>query len=198
MEIYRHLFLSVGKNFTFDPNGQYSYSTIKAGDDVYIGPGALFQASESGIHIGNKVLFGPKVSIIGGDHNTTQLGRFMFDVTEKLKHNDKVVIIEDDVWIGTGAIILKGVRIGRGSIVAAGAVVTKDVPYYSIVGGVPASVKKWRWNIERILAHEQKLYEPSQRLCEAALLTSRQKQSHVHERTTATGSFQSRSEEGLK
>ena len=43
---------------------------------------------------------------------------------------------------------------------AAGAVVTKDVPYYSIVGRVPASVKKWRWNIERILAHEQKLYEP--------------------------------------
>ncbi|RFA25156.1 hypothetical protein CAI21_19880 [Alkalilimnicola ehrlichii] len=52
------------------------------------------------------------------------------------------VIIEDDVWIGNNCIVLKGVRIGRGAIVGAGAVVTKDVPAYCIVGGNPARVLK--------------------------------------------------------
>ena len=56
----------------------------------------------------------------------------------------KWVIIEDDVWIGTRAIILPGTRIGKGSIIGAGSVVTKDVPQYSIVGGNPARILKTR------------------------------------------------------
>jgi len=54
------------------------------------------------------------------------------------------VRIENDVWIGSNAIILQGVNIGNGAIVAAGAVVTKDVPPYAVVGGVPAKLIKWR------------------------------------------------------
>ena len=54
------------------------------------------------------------------------------------------VMIEDDVWIGHGATVLKGVRIGRGAVVAAGAVVTKDVPPYAIVGGIPARILRMR------------------------------------------------------
>ena len=54
------------------------------------------------------------------------------------------VIIGDDVWIGTRVIILPGVRVGTGSIIGAGAVVTKDVPDYAIVGGVPAKIIKFR------------------------------------------------------
>jgi maltose O-acetyltransferase len=56
----------------------------------------------------------------------------------------KSVVIEDDVWIGTRAIILPGVTVHHGSIIAAGAVVTKDVPEYAIVGGNPAKVIKYR------------------------------------------------------
>ena len=57
---------------------------------------------------------------------------------------DAPIVINDDVWIGAGSIILAGVTIGKGAIIAAGAVVNKDVPEYSIVGGVPAKVLKYR------------------------------------------------------
>jgi acetyltransferase-like isoleucine patch superfamily enzyme len=95
--------------------------------------------------------------MMGGDHNTSQLGKYMFDVTEKLPENDVPIIIEDDVWIGTGAIILKGVTIGEGAIVAAGALVIKDVPPYSVVGGIPAKVLKLRFTEDQILEHKKNL-----------------------------------------
>lgn len=57
----------------------------------------------------------------------------MYDVRGKLEENDQPVIIADDVWIGTGAIILKGVNIGTGSIIAAGALVINDVPEYNLI-----------------------------------------------------------------
>lgn len=60
------------------------------------------------------------------------------------------IIVDDDVWIGYGAIILSGVHISQGAIIAAGAVVTKDVPPYAIVGGVPANILKYRFSKEII------------------------------------------------
>lgn len=158
MVIYRSMFKKYGKQVVFNPRDFFSYQTIELGDYVFIGPGAKFSAPESGITIGNKVMFGPNVTIMGGDHNTSQIGRFMYDVEEKLPENDLPVVIKDDVWVGTGAIILKGVTIHRGAIVAAGALVLKDVPAYSIVGGVPAKVLKMRFSEEEILKHERELY----------------------------------------
>ena len=60
------------------------------------------------------------------------------------------IIVEDDVWIGIHAIILSGVHIGRGAIIAAGAVVTNDIPPYAIVGGVPAKLIKYRFDHDLI------------------------------------------------
>jgi acetyltransferase-like isoleucine patch superfamily enzyme len=152
------LFKSHGRNVIFSPTKSvFSYKTTSLGNDVFIGTGATFLASESEIIIGNKVMFGPNVTIMGGNHNTTQIGKYMFDVKEKLPENDLPVVIEDDVWVGTGAIILKGVTIRKGSIIAAGALVTKDVSPYSIVGGVPAKLIKMRFSPEQILEHERKL-----------------------------------------
>ena len=65
-------------------------------------------------------------------------------LTAKFDHSLWGIVVEDDCWIGSGAIILDGVTIGRGSVVAAGAVVNKDVPAYAIVGGVPAKVLRSR------------------------------------------------------
>ena len=70
------------------------------------------------------------------------VGKFIMDSHEKLPKNDAPVIIEDDVWAGANITILKGVTIGRGCVIAAGAVVNKSMPPYSIIGGVPARVLK--------------------------------------------------------
>ena len=70
---------------------------------------------------------------------------------------DQPVVIEDDVWCGANVTILKGVTIGRGSVVAAGAVVTKSFPPYSIIGGIPAKLLKMRFTEEEIMEHERML-----------------------------------------
>lgn len=151
------LFKRHGRNFNFDPNGIYSYHTIEVGNDVFIGPGATLSASESGIIFGNKIMLGPNVTMMGGDHNVAEIGRYMYDVVEKRPENDICIVIEDDVWIGSGATILKGVTLGEGSIIAAGAIVNKNVPSYSIVGGIPAKVLKMRFTEQEIILHKKKL-----------------------------------------
>lgn len=85
---------------------------------------------------------------------------FHSDITESVKSigYDKDVIIEEDVWIGSRVTILMGVTVGRDTTIAAGSVVTKDVPPYSIVGGVPAKVIKDYWTEEQIKEHELKIY----------------------------------------
>lgn len=134
----RGKFASIGRNVTFNPlNSDFYYSHIHIGNDVQIGERASFIASIAHIYIGNKVLFGPRVTIRGGNHRADIPGRYIYDIkdNEKYPTDDEDVTIEDDVWIGCNVTILKGVRIGRGSIVAAGAVVNKDVPPYCIMGG---------------------------------------------------------------
>jgi acetyltransferase-like isoleucine patch superfamily enzyme len=164
MLLLRPAFRRYGRRFIFDPDGHYTFGHIEVGDDVSIGDGALMLATRSRIIVGSKVMFGPRVMIIGGNHNTTLAGRFMYDVQEKRDEDDQDVIIEDDVWVAAGVTILKGVRIGRGAIVAAGAVVNRDVPPYTVVGGVPARIIAPRFDLETLLAHEATLYPPDRRL----------------------------------
>jgi acetyltransferase-like isoleucine patch superfamily enzyme len=152
MYAIRSLFKEYGENVVFCPYDYFSFSTISLGNDVYIGPGANFSSIKS-ITIGSKVLFGPNVTIMGGDHNTSMIGKYMFDVKDKLYENDLPIIINDDVWIGTGVIILKGVTIGEGSIVAAGSLVNKNIPPYTIVAGVPARIIKKRFSESQIKKH---------------------------------------------
>src|SRR5262249_35091017 len=78
----RPLFRKAGTHFRFDPDGHYSFSTIEVGDNVFLGPGAFLSASESFIHIGKKVMFGPNVTVLGGDHRLDVVGVHMADVTE--------------------------------------------------------------------------------------------------------------------
>ena len=106
------------------------------------------------------------LKIITGDHER-RIGTFCRSITEASKNHDlgldKDVTIEPDVWIGMNVVILKGVTIGRGSTVSAGSVVVKDVPPYSIVGGIPAKHIKFYWTIEQILDHEAQLYPVNER-----------------------------------
>ncbi len=138
------LFKQHGKNVKISKNSFFSYSNITVGDDVYIGPNAMFLSSIAKIIIGNKVMFGPNVTIITGDHRYDRQDVCMYDISdaEKKEENDQDVIIEDDVWVGAGVIILKGVRIGKGSVIGAGSVVVKEVPPFSIFVGSPP-IRTW-------------------------------------------------------
>lgn len=133
---------------------------LSIGDGTSIPKGSTIYCTEAPLTIGRKVIFGPHPTIITGDHRTDIIGRFIIDVTadEKLTENDAPVVIEDDVWCGANVTILKGVTIGRGSVIAAGAVVTQSFPPYSIIGGVPAKLIKMRFTEEQIREHERLLY----------------------------------------
>lgn len=76
---------------------------------------------------------------------------------------DHDVIVEEDVWIGMNVTLLSGVTLRRGTTVAAGAVVNRSTPPYSIVGGVPAKFIKFYWTIDQILEHEAQLYPENER-----------------------------------
>jgi acetyltransferase-like isoleucine patch superfamily enzyme len=169
MIILRSAFKKHGTHFIFDPNGFYNFENIEVGDYVSLGDGATLLCSESKIRIGNKVMFGPNVTVVGGDHNTSLLGKYMYDIHDKNPEDDQDVIFEDDVWVGSGAIVLKGVTVGRGSIIAAGALVNKNVQPYSIVGGIPAKMISRRFDVETILNHEELLYPPEKRLSRSIL-----------------------------
>lgn len=91
----------------------------------------------AGVKIGNDVMIGPHVMIASGNHDFLQVDRPM-------RHAGNIekgpIIIEDDVWIGSHVCILDGVKIGKGSVVGAGSIVTKNIPEYSVIAGVPAKV----------------------------------------------------------
>ena len=107
-----------------------------------------------GVKIGNYTMLAPYVAIVGDDHNTNQPGvPIYFSGRPKLRNT----IIEDDVWVGYRSIILTGVVIGRGAIIAAGSVVTKDVEPYAIVAGVPAKFIKYRLNESKQKYHDEML-----------------------------------------
>lgn len=139
------------KNIYIGPHtGIGSYCHISAINAKCIIKGNCAIAEHLTIHIGN---------------HAHLLGSFITDITEIEKPDgyDKDVIIEHDVWIGCNVTLLAGVVIGRGCTVAAGAVVSKSMPPYCVVGGVPARPIKFKWTIDEILKHESLLYPESER-----------------------------------
>lgn len=101
------------------------------GDDTFINNGAVL-SSRSEVCIGQRCQIAPHVVVMDNDFHGVD--------DREAPGQCAPIHIEDDVWLATRAIVLKGVRIGRGAVVAAGAVVTRDVPAYTLVAGVPARV----------------------------------------------------------
>ena len=132
--------LTLGNRVEMAPNCVLNANGILTIQDGTFLNAACFIGCEESISIGKNVLLGPAVSVVDSDH--------AMDCCDQPIHAQGLVksatTIDDDVWIGAHASILKGVAIGRGAVVAAGAVVNKDVPPFAIVGGVPARILKYR------------------------------------------------------
>jgi acetyltransferase-like isoleucine patch superfamily enzyme len=134
---------------------------IVMGDDVIISRNSVIQGKTGPVAIGNKTDIGCNVILSSGGGieigNSVLIagncyiggGRYVCDRTDIPMMQQGVytkgpVVIEDDVWLGAGSVVLDGVKVGKGSIVGAGAVVTKDLPPYAIAAGVPAKIIKMR------------------------------------------------------
>ena len=149
---YRYKFGLYNVHKTFYMGGHSAISKdLIAGKYVYIGPGCLIPPK---VAIGKYTMFAPKVSILGGDHIFTDPETpIIFSGRPEMPATN----IGEDVWIGASALIMAGITIGNGAIVAAGSVVTKDVPAYSIYGGNPAKLIRMRFTEEEILLHQKML-----------------------------------------
>jgi len=137
--ICRHLFGSCGKNVNVESGARFhSGRNIFIGDNSDIGENAKINGK---VIIGKNVMMGPDVIIYTRNHN---FSRIDIPMNNQGFQAEEPVYISDDVWIGGRVIILPGVRIGRGSIIGAGAVVAKDVPEWAIVVGNPAKIIRYR------------------------------------------------------
>ena len=131
---------------------------ITIGRNFYIGRDSQIECDAV---IGDHVIFANRVALVGKyDHHYQQIGvpiRLADQIRDKKyawKGLNEQISIADDVWIGYGSIIMGGVKINRGSIIAAGSVVVKDVESYSIYGGIPAKKIKDRFdNVEDLKTH---------------------------------------------
>lgn len=115
-----------------------------------------YSDEESKLFIGNYCSIAPNVTfVLGGEHNLSTISTFPFKARTLQEGNFEAgskgdIHIEDDVWIGVGATIMSGVTIGQGAVIAASSLVSKDVPPYAVVGGVPAKIIRYRFSDEII------------------------------------------------
>lgn len=121
------------------------------GNGVFVGPYALISAGAR-VSIGDDTLIGPGCTLMTGDHSSSRPGISYRDITEGF---NLPVVIDRNVWIGARVTILTGVTIGDAAIGAAGALVTHDVPPFSVVMGLPARFARWRFEGADRARHEQ-------------------------------------------
>ena len=165
-----------GKCDTYIRGNPKIHSTVKGKGLIYIDDGTVLNEFDElyggEIRIGKYCSFARNVTIQAVNHNIhlPSLNRSFYRKyigEDVLDYNDKPVIIDNDVWFGTKSIVLPNVHIGSGAIIGAGAVVTKDIKPYTIVGGVPAkplsttrfsatkieqllNIKWWNWDYDKI------------------------------------------------
>ncbi len=134
--------VTVGSMAMVRPSGYYRRTIGEGmilGDHSNIGPYCYIGCSGH-IRIGSHVLMGARISMHAENHNIDRVD-VPIDAQDVTRED---IVIEDDCWLGGGATILAGVHVGRGAVVAAGAVVTRDVPPYAVVAGVPARIVRRR------------------------------------------------------
>lgn len=151
--LFRRKWRKANSHNTTIAANMFSPDCVWVGKETYGAIRVLNWGEEEKLSIGNYCSIAQEVMfVLNADHYTNHISSFPFRTKilgaglEGVSKGN--ITIEDDVWIGYRATIMSGVHIGQGAIVAAGAVVTKDVPPYAIVGGVPAKVLKYRFSEE--------------------------------------------------
>ena len=147
--------ISNGNNQTSVGKYVFDYKSISVGGGTY-GYLNVINNTDYRLIIGNYCSIADDVVfLVGVDHGIKTISSFPFLVRFlKIQNVEAVskgnIFVKDDVWLGYGVTVLSGVQIGQGAVVAAGAVVSKDVPPYAVVGGVPAKVIKYRFSTQII------------------------------------------------
>lgn len=134
--LFRFCFYSAGKNFHIRNGARIYYpGKFSIGNNSSVGPSSNIYC-EGGVDFGNNVICGRELVIHSSDHNYIKKR----ETISSQGYINKKVVVGNDVYIGSRVLILKGVKVGDGAVLAAGAVVVKDVEPYTIVGGIPAKV----------------------------------------------------------
>jgi maltose O-acetyltransferase len=133
------IILKCGKNVRINANCYFGDGNrLKIGDRTLLGHNARMGGK---ITLGNDVIMAPDIIMMAVSHEYKDI---KIPINQQGAKEEKEIIIEDDVWLGTRVIVMPGVKIGAHSIVGSGAVVTKSFPEYSIIGGIPAKFIKSR------------------------------------------------------
>lgn len=135
--------VEMGDEAIIGPNshlGSAGKGLVKFGNRVATNRNVMIYIVDGNVTIGDNVLIGPNVVFVTDNH---VYDRIDVPIRDQGISSEEIVI-EDDVWIGANAVILPGVRIGKGAIIASGAVVSRDISPYSVAGGVPAATIKER------------------------------------------------------
>ena len=152
---YNRKFKSCGSNFKWNPLSSVFVKPecAEIGNNVFLGEGFHISVHDS-LKIGDGVIVGPRLIIMGGDHDFNRAGEMLYQQKEGI---NLPVTIEKDVWIGARVTILKGVTVGEGSVIGAESLVTADIPKYAIAIGSPAKPVKKRFSDEELTNHLKKL-----------------------------------------
>lgn len=136
------------------PHTRFAKRNISMGHNVQFGD---YCNIASDVQFGNYILMASNVSFIGrNDHIFNIPQQFIWNNDRK---TDNITIVEDDVWIGTNVIILAGVKIGKGAVIAAGALVNKDIPACEVWGGIPAKKIKKRFENDQDMTNHLQFLE---------------------------------------
>jgi len=134
----KKIFRKIGENVNVERRAFFGWGrSIEIGDNSGLGVNCAIAFAR----IGSNVMMGPDVLYIEGNH---MFDRVDIPMIEQGHYPSKELVIGDDVWIGARVVLLPGVTVGRGAVIGAGAVVTKDVPEYAIVAGNPAKIIRYR------------------------------------------------------